>query len=80
MNFKTTLTTEISKETLDKLIALFRSSKTKNDFINKLPESKSLSKQQITHRLIDCYEKEKLVFVLGAGVSMGFGLPPLSQV
>jgi hypothetical protein len=65
------ITNEIIKSALDFL----NNSKTKIEFINKLPESKSLTKQQITNRLIDSYEKEKMVLVLGAGVSMGFGLP-----
>lgn len=75
MSIETRLSTEISKETLEKLLTYFKNSKSQNDFIKKLPESKSLTKQQIENRLIDCFEKEKMVFVLGAGVSMGFGLP-----
>lgn len=76
MNMDTTIqTVEITHELIKKALETFNNSKTKSDFIDKLPESKSLTKQQITNRLIDCYEKEKIVFVLGAGVSMGFGLP-----
>lgn len=75
MSLETTITTEISKELIERAFKILKNAKTKSDFINKLPESKSLSRQQVIYRLIDCYEKENLVFVLGAGVSMGFGLP-----
>lgn len=75
MSIETTLTTQISKELFERALEIFSDTKTKSDFINKLPVSKSLSKQQIINKLIECYEKEKMVLVLGAGVSMGFGLP-----
>ncbi len=67
--------TVLSKELVERALEILKNGKTKSDFINNLPESKSLTKKQIIRQLIDCYEKEKLVLVLGAGVSMGFGLP-----
>ncbi|UPT68777.1 MAG: SIR2 family protein [Sphingobacteriales bacterium JAD_PAG50586_3] len=76
MSIDTTITTEITKEILTRaFLEVFNNRKVKDDFINKLPESKTLSRQQIVNKLITYYEKEDLVFVLGAGVSMGFGLP-----
>ncbi|MCB0537740.1 MAG: hypothetical protein KDE33_09445, partial [Bacteroidetes bacterium] len=75
MSIETKLTTEISREIFQRAFEILNNTKTKSDFISKLPESKALSRQQVINKLIDCYEKENLVLVLGAGVSMGFGLP-----
>lgn len=75
MSIETTLVAGISMEVLAKALEILKNSKTKSDLINKLPESNSLTRQQMIHRLIDYFEKERLVLVLGAGVSMGFGLP-----
>lgn len=72
---ETTATTVITNEMLERAFEILRNQRTKSNFINNLPEYKSLTKKQIIKQLIDYYEKEKLVLVLGAGVSMGFGLP-----
>ncbi len=56
-------------------IKSLKSKKDKEDFINKLPNAHSLTRQEIVRKLSKSLEGKKLVFVLGAGVSMGFGLP-----
>lgn len=66
---------EISKEAFERTVRLLRQAKTKSDLINSMPETKSLTQQQIIGKLITHYEKQRLVIALGAGVSMGFGLP-----
>ncbi|URM36379.1 SIR2 family protein [Flavobacterium anhuiense] len=65
----------LSKEKIEEAFRILNNAKTKSDFINNLPKSKVVSRKQIIKELIEHYEKEKLVFVLGAGVSMSFGLP-----
>lgn len=47
----------------------------KQELISKLPDVKSFSRQEIIKKLSGYYQNERLVLVLGAGVSMGFGLP-----
>lgn len=46
-----------------------------NEIQEKLPKSSTISKQQALRNIGDAYQKEKLVFVLGAGISIEFGLP-----
>ena len=75
MSITTEFSTDVSLDTIRKALQLINNAKKKSDFINNLPDSKTLSRGEITKKLISYYEKEKLVFVLGAGVSMGFGLP-----
>ncbi len=75
MSIESTITTELSKEFFERALKLISNAKTKSEFINNLPEAKTLTRQQIINKLITYYEKQNLVFVLGAGVSMGFGLP-----
>jgi len=66
--------TPISKEILERAFKIL-SSDFKTEFIKSLPSSKRLTRNDIVKKLTQYYEKEKLVLVLGAGVSMGFGLP-----
>lgn len=75
MSIEATITSDITRELIERALEVLKNNKTKTDFIKKLPESKSLTRKEIINRLIDSYEKERLVLVLGAGVSMGFGLP-----
>ena len=75
MNIDPKIPTEISKELFERAFSLLSNTKTRSDFISKLPKSRSISHQQVIKKLTDCYEKENLVLVLGAGVSMAFGLP-----
>lgn len=65
-------TIELTEEIIK---AFVKSIKDKEEFISKLPDSKSLSRQEIVRKLSKSLEEKRLVFVLGAGVSMGFGLP-----
>lgn len=67
--------TNLTAELLESALKFLKNSKLQSEFINNLPDSKTLSKNQIINKLIEYFEKEKLVLVLGAGVSMGFGLP-----
>ena len=46
-----------------------------NKFVDKLPKSKTISKTQSIKNITESYHKEKLVFVLGAGISLEFGVP-----
>ncbi|WP_303917484.1 SIR2 family protein [Draconibacterium sediminis] len=46
-----------------------------NQFLEKLPKSSTISKQQALRNINEAYQKEKLVLVLGAGVSIEFGVP-----
>lgn len=46
-----------------------------NDFKNKLPKSNNISKRTSVKNITDAYKEEKLVLVLGAGVSLEFGVP-----
>jgi NAD-dependent SIR2 family protein deacetylase len=47
----------------------------KLEFIRNIPFSKSYTRKEIVHKLATYYKNRKLVLVLGAGVSMDFGLP-----
>lgn len=69
-------TTSLITEEFLKSVAIFlRDKKGKQDLIKKLPDVKSLSRQEIIRKLSGYYQDERLVLVLGAGVSIGFGLP-----
>lgn len=63
------------KEIFEQFADIFGDSKELKSFINNLPETKTYSKQEIVRKISSYYHDEKLVLVLGAGVSMGFGLP-----
>lgn len=54
---------------------LLKNAKNKQEIIDKLPSIKTLSYDETIHRLSTYYKSENLVLVLGAGVSLGFGLP-----
>ena len=43
-----------------------------------LPKSNTISRKQSIKNLNDSYQREKLVLVLGAGISMEFGVPSWS--
>ena len=47
----------------------------RNALVHNLPKSTTISRQQAIRNINDSYQKEKLVLVLGAGVSLEFGVP-----
>ena len=65
----------LTDETIELMKKLFLDQKGKQELISKLPDVKTLSRQEIIKKLSGYYQNERLVLVLGAGVSMGFGLP-----
>lgn len=75
MDLEPVYTPDISREIFERTLRLLKNAKNQSDLINSLPETKSLTRQQIINKLITYYEKQNLVIVLGAGVSMGFGVP-----
>ena len=68
-------TAEITTDVLQAALKILKKARTNSALISNLPETGTLSRQQTIKKLIGYYEKENLVLVLGAGVSMGFGLP-----
>jgi hypothetical protein len=68
-------TAGITEELLRAFVKTIKSDKEKEEFIKKLPDVNSISKQETIRKLTKALEDKKLVLVLGAGVSMGFGLP-----
>lgn len=50
------------------------------EFANKLPKSSTISKTSALKNIKDAYQKEKLVPVLGAGISIEFGVPSWSDL
>lgn len=65
----------LDEKLIEELFNTLKSDKIKHEFIKNLPPTKSFTRKEIVRRLTTYYEKEKLVLVLGAGVSMAFGLP-----
>jgi hypothetical protein len=65
----------INEKLVEELFKTLKSDKTKLEFIKNLPPTKSFTRKEIVRKLTSYYENEKLVLVLGAGVSMAFGLP-----
>jgi len=65
----------LTDEVVKSIMKLVKDQKGKQELISKLPEVKSFSRQEIIKKLSGYYQNEKLVLVLGAGVSIGFGLP-----
>lgn len=65
----------LTEEVIRAFVNALKSKKDKDDFIKKLPDTKSISRQDIVRKLSKSLDDRKLVLVLGAGVSMGFGLP-----
>lgn len=57
------------------LDALKRTDLGLNKIVDKLPKSSTISRQQATKNLNEAYQKENLVLVLGAGISIEFGIP-----
>lgn len=67
---------EIKQINLEKqLIALLSRDFVKDIRIELHSKTKELSRQEIIKKITSSYKNEKLVFVLGAGVSMNYGLP-----
>lgn len=65
----------VTPELLEAALRILQNKNLRSQFIDNLPDQNGLSKAQAINKLIEYYEREKLVLVLGAGVSMGFGLP-----
>jgi len=63
------------KEILEQFADIFGDGKELQSFIDNLPETKTYSRQEIIRKISNYYHDGKLVLVLGAGVSMSFGLP-----
>ena len=68
-------TFKVNEKLVEELFKTLKSEKIKLEFLKNLPSTKSFSRKEIVRKLTTYYEKEKLVLVLGAGVSMAFGLP-----
>jgi hypothetical protein len=67
---------ESISETFKKFVEYFSENQiARNTIVHNLPKSTTISKQQATRNINDAYQKEKLVLVLGAGVSLEFGIP-----
>lgn len=63
-------------ETFQKFADYFKENQiTRNTFVNNLPKSTTIGRQQSIRNINDAYQKDKLVLVLGAGVSLEFGVP-----
>ncbi|MCR8559232.1 SIR2 family protein [Mucilaginibacter sp. BJC16-A38] len=69
------ISNEISEETLERALQYITTFKSKQAFINKIPSVKKTPKKDIIANFQRNYQDDRLVLVLGAGVSMGFGLP-----
>lgn len=69
------LSSVVPAAALQETIRLLRNAKNKQEIIDKLPSTKALSHSEIVRKLSTYYKNETLVLALGAGVSMGFGLP-----
>lgn len=67
---------ESISETFKKFADYFKENQiARNTFVHNLPKSTTISRQQAIRNINDSYQKEKLVLVLGAGVSLEFGVP-----
>lgn len=67
---------ESISETFKKFADYFKENQiARNTFVHNLPKSSTISRQQAIRNINDSYQKEKLVLVLGAGVSLEFGVP-----
>ena len=62
-------------ELIPKLIELISNKSKRENFFKKLPKGKSTTRKDAINELALAHKKEKLVLVMGAGVSMDFGLP-----
>lgn len=71
----TALNSSLTEEVIRAFVHAINSKKDKEEFIKKLPDTKAISREEIVRKLSKSFESNKLVLVLGAGVSMGFGLP-----
>lgn len=80
MNYDSDFNIQISKEIFEKTLALLKRAKTKSKLLDNLPETKTLTRKQIISNISSYYEKQKLVLVLGSGVSKDFGLPDWSTL
>lgn len=78
LNFKNDYNKEINKN-LDEIIKLLEESNLQ-DFANKLPKSSTISRASALKNIKEAYQKEKLVPVLGAGISIEFGVPAWSNL
>jgi len=66
---------KLSEIDFDKIIEeVIKETNIKN-FRKKLPKSSTISKTQSLKNISESYKKEKLVLVLGAGISLEFGVP-----
>jgi len=64
------------QDTLKRYAEFLKNSKIDyNSLLGNLPKSASISKKQSLKNISNAYQNEKLVLVLGAGVSLEFGVP-----
>ena len=54
---------------------LINNSSNLENLIHKLPKSNTISRRQSTRNINEAHKNEKLVLVLGAGISLDFGVP-----
>lgn len=75
MSIGDTIQATLTTEVLEKALEVFQNVKNKKEFIDKIPASKNITRQQAIDRLKQSHKDEDLCLVLGAGVSMAYGLP-----
>ncbi len=76
MGVKLEITDSIfSKEVLEQALRILNSAADKKEIFEKIHTSKKLSRQQFINKLRVIHSKGNLSLVLGAGVSMSYGLP-----
>lgn len=67
--------TTLSSEMIEKAFEILMNTKNKKEFIDNIPASKNITRQQAINRLKESHMGNNLCLVLGAGVSMAYGLP-----
>lgn len=75
VNAAAQLTEDSMKKLFEQFPDIFGDINGLENLIKSLPETKTYSRPEIIRKLSTYFHENKLVLVLGAGVSMGFGLP-----